>query len=209
MKRAYFCHFRDSFLLTFSQILRLAHAFGEWRRLRRKKTQKWVLQQAIRCHDDSRLRHLPALKTWFYPNTKFLVCRFDYLIIKNENNQEFGEYCGYQFPGSSVIVTGRFVKLFFHSDGFVNKKGYNLSFTAVPLGKYSKHDMMASMPNISSMYTVAQYILPFQPLWYRRIVPRVNRMWNKTQNKRNICPGFSVHSQRRRNLVTFEIKMRP
>ena len=42
--------------------------------------------------------------------------RFDYLSIKNENNQDFGKYCGV-ISGQSVLSTGDYVKISFHSDG--------------------------------------------------------------------------------------------
>ena len=65
-----------------------------------------------------------------------LVYRFDYLSI--ENNQDFGKYCGVR-SGESVIVTGRYVNISFHSDGSDIRRGYNVSFSAVlPVGEYSE-----------------------------------------------------------------------
>ena len=70
--------------------------------------------------------------------------RSDYLSIKNENNQDFGKYCGVR-SGKSVIVTGRYVNISFHSDDSVDRRGYNISFSAVPqVGKYSEHEIICS-----------------------------------------------------------------
>ena len=66
---------------------------------------------------------------------RFLGNRYDYLRIVNDNNQAFGKYCGFYSPGFTVTVTGQYVNISFHSDGSVNKRGYNISFSDVPLGK--------------------------------------------------------------------------
>ncbi|CAH3178723.1 unnamed protein product [Porites lobata] len=52
---------------------------------------------------------------------------FDYLTIKNENNQSFGRYTGGQ-SGQIVDVTGRYAVLSFHSDGSVGYRGFLLRF---------------------------------------------------------------------------------
>ena len=65
--------------------------------------------------------------------------RYDYLSIKNEDNQDFGKYCGV-LSGQSVKVAGDYVNISFHSDDSVNRRGYNMSFSTVPqVGKYSEH----------------------------------------------------------------------
>lgn len=71
----------------------------------------------------------------------FHVHSYDYLRIKNDNNQTIGTYCGYR-SGHVVIVTGNVVKILFHSDSSVSRMGYNLSFSDVPLGKYNKHEIL-------------------------------------------------------------------
>jgi len=62
--------------------------------------------------------------------------RNDYLRITNENNKEFGVICGEQ-SGASIIVTGDYAQLRFHSDSVVQMKGFLISFSAIPnSGKY-------------------------------------------------------------------------
>ena len=51
--------------------------------------------------------------------------------ITNENGEPFGVICGWRYD-TDIIVTGDFVWLIFHSDYEVQKKGFNISFTAVP-----------------------------------------------------------------------------
>ena len=59
------------------------------------------------------------------------ILRYDYLKITNENDEIFGVICGEQ-RGQNVIVIGNYVQLIFHSDSEVQKKGFLISFTAVP-----------------------------------------------------------------------------
>ena len=68
------------------------------------------------------------------------ILRYDYLKITNENDEIFGVVCGEQ-PGENVVVIGNYVQLIFHSDSEVQKKGFLISFTAVPRsGEYNKGD---------------------------------------------------------------------
>ena len=64
--------------------------------------------------------------------------RYDYLMIKNEKDETFGVYCGFE-TGKQVVVTGDYVVLEFHADGSIQVKGFLLIFTAVSGGKYHKH----------------------------------------------------------------------
>ena len=83
-----------------------------------------------------------------------LVYRWgDYLSITNEDNQDFSKYCGGVSSGKIVKVTGRYVSISFHSNGWINWKGYNLSFSAVPLGKYCEHVILFSNSSPSKWYT--------------------------------------------------------
>ena len=59
------------------------------------------------------------------------ILRFDYLKVTNENDKIFGVICGEQ-RGENVIVIGNYVQLIFHTDSEVQKKGFLISFTAVP-----------------------------------------------------------------------------
>ena len=54
--------------------------------------------------------------------------------ISNEQNQTFGSFCGYK-SNQSLIVTGQYAVLTFHSDGSVNDDGYKLFFSYVSQGK--------------------------------------------------------------------------
>ena len=62
----------------------------------------------------------------------FCSQRGDYLKITNEKNQEFGVYCG-QETGRTVLVTGKYALLKFHSDGDFQNRGFVL-YCAVPQG---------------------------------------------------------------------------
>ena len=81
----------------------------------------------------------------YHEHKHVLVYRYDSLSIRNENNKPFGRYCGVR-SGQTVIVTGHYVKISFHSDDSVSRKGYNLSFSAIadiPVsGKYGGHEII-------------------------------------------------------------------
>ena len=47
---------------------------------------------------------------------------------------EFGVYCGNK-TGENVLVTGDQVRIIFHSDYDIQRRGYLLVFTLVPKGK--------------------------------------------------------------------------
>ncbi|XP_015769320.1 PREDICTED: serine-rich adhesin for platelets-like isoform X1 [Acropora digitifera] len=55
-------------------------------------------------------------------------CRHDYLRIADGSNNTIGTYCGNQ-TGKSVRVVGSVALLTFHSDGSVQKRGFELSFS--------------------------------------------------------------------------------
>ena len=56
------------------------------------------------------------------------VHRNDYLRIADGSNNAIGTYCGNQ-TGKSVRVVGSVALLTFHSDGSVQKRGFELSFS--------------------------------------------------------------------------------
>ena len=64
-----------------------------------------------------------------------LLCSRDYLEITNEKNQVFGKYCGNK-TGENVVVTGDLVRIIFHSDNDIQRRGYLLVFTQVSEGKW-------------------------------------------------------------------------
>ena len=53
--------------------------------------------------------------------------------ITNENGQEFGKYCG-EKTGESVVVTGFYAVLTFHSDYSEQTRGFMLNIAAAPPG---------------------------------------------------------------------------
>ena len=58
------------------------------------------------------------------------VCSRDYLEITNEKNQVFGKYCGHK-TGKTVLVSGQYALIKFHSDSNIQNRGFLMSFTAV------------------------------------------------------------------------------
>ena len=62
----------------------------------------------------------------------FLLDRFDYLrITDGSNNAIIGTYCGNQ-TGKSVRVVSTVAELTFHTDGSVQSRGFELSFSFFP-----------------------------------------------------------------------------
>ncbi len=64
------------------------------------------------------------------------LCRDDYVKITNDKGQSFGMFCR-RWIGKAVLVTGASAVIKFHSDLFLEKRGFQLFFTLVPLGRYS------------------------------------------------------------------------
>ena len=58
----------------------------------------------------------------------FLLDSFDYLRITDGSNNTIGTYCGIQ-TGKSVRVFGTVALLTFHTDGSVQSRGFQLSFS--------------------------------------------------------------------------------
>ena len=75
-------------------------------------------------------------------NNIFLISvlhSYDYLRIANSNNNNtVGTYCGNQ-TGKSVRVVGAVAVLIFHTDGSVQRSGFEISFSFFPisLGEFS------------------------------------------------------------------------
>jgi len=53
------------------------------------------------------------------------------LKITNENNENFGLYCGLK-TGHTVLVTGEYVVMTFHSDYLYERSGFLLFFSSLP-----------------------------------------------------------------------------
>ncbi len=67
----------------------------------------------------------------------FFFYSHDYLNITNKHSDlpTFGMYCGKR-TGHTVAVVGNYSVIRFHSDNDdVQRRGFLISFTAVPLGK--------------------------------------------------------------------------
>ena len=61
----------------------------------------------------------------------FSFHRSDYLRIADGSNNTIGTYCGNQ-TGKSVRVVGSVALLTFHTDGSVQSRGFQLSFSFFP-----------------------------------------------------------------------------
>lgn len=58
----------------------------------------------------------------------------DSFSVTNDKGQTFGTYCG-EWTGKEILVTGDFVLMTFISDEYGQERGFEIYFTAVPLGK--------------------------------------------------------------------------
>ena len=57
--------------------------------------------------------------------------------IADGMDEVFGLYCGNKTAGKSFHVTSDRMKLIFHSDGEIERRGYLLNFTLVSLSSFS------------------------------------------------------------------------
>lgn len=67
---------------------------------------------------------------FFFP----FIFRDDYLKISNDKDQTLGLFCRDR-TGKAVLVTGVSAIIKFRSDFFLEKKGFQLFFTSVPIGR--------------------------------------------------------------------------
>ena len=58
------------------------------------------------------------------------LCSRDYLEITNEKNRVFGKYCGHK-TGKTVLVSGKYALINFHSDSSAQNRGFLIKFSAV------------------------------------------------------------------------------
>ena len=58
------------------------------------------------------------------------LCSREYLQITNEKTRVFGKYCGHM-TGKTVLVSGKYALIEFHSDGRNEGRRFVMSFTAV------------------------------------------------------------------------------
>ena len=58
------------------------------------------------------------------------LCSRDYLQITNEKNRAFGKYCGHM-AGKTVLVSGKYLLIKFHSDSNIQNRGFLMEFSAV------------------------------------------------------------------------------
>ena len=73
---------------------------------------------------------------WCKASFTFL-CSKDFLKIADGKDEIFGLYCGNKTAGKNLHVIGDRVKLIFHSDGEIERRGYLLDFTLVSLSSFS------------------------------------------------------------------------
>ena len=59
-------------------------------------------------------------------------------MISNDNHQTYGKFCG-QRNGESVVVTGHYALISFHSDAIVQRKGFSFKFTY--FGDYNENEL--------------------------------------------------------------------
>ena len=57
-------------------------------------------------------------------------CSRDYVQITNEENQVFGKYCGHM-TGKTVLVSGKYGLIKFHSHSDIQNRGFLMTFSAV------------------------------------------------------------------------------
>lgn len=106
--------------LRYTSCWQVAQQTWNVRLLKRKKTKK------TKNRDFEIWKECFSLHSWT-----------DYLKVTNENNKNFGVYCG-QWTEKVILVTGDLVLMIFHSNVFYNhyeEKGFLISFTAIPPGK--------------------------------------------------------------------------
>ena len=73
----------------------------------------------------------------------FVSHSYDYLRIANANNNTVGIYCGNQ-TGKSVRVVGAVAVLIFHTDGSVQSRGFEISFSFFPISLGEFNDVSAA-----------------------------------------------------------------
>lgn len=73
--------------------------------------------------------------------TRYFLYSYDYLDIFDDNGTFLGAFCG-ERHGTEIIVTGDYAQLIFSTDGIVNRRGFNISFTAFQnFGEYYQYKM--------------------------------------------------------------------
>ena len=69
--------------------------------------------------------------------------RYDYLRIMDGNSNTIVTYCGNQ-TGKSVRVVGTMAVLIFHTDGSVQRSGFEISFSFFPISLGEFNDVSAA-----------------------------------------------------------------
>ncbi|KAJ7382747.1 hypothetical protein OS493_033032 [Desmophyllum pertusum] len=126
------------------------------------------------------------------PDTFHYSCSYDYLTITNNTNHVFGKYCGEQ-TGQTLLVSGQYVDITFHTDNNLSKRGFVLVFTAVPLEREWSYELIFS--GESSDYILLPRITDlkdFTACW-----------WLKTEPPTNWSTVFSLHNYKNESVVSF------
>ena len=64
----------------------------------------------------------------------------DYLLVTTGTNKKVGKFCGGRAAGENVWVTGNYTVITFHSDDFIQRRGFLIRFVAViKPGKWESH----------------------------------------------------------------------
>ena len=118
--------------------------------MKQNKSRKQTLESA---HYGLEIREITRVQSWWDlqklpgPVGKVLIKQvfsertdlsfapsYDYMKIVNDENHDYGVYCG-EKTGQTVLVTGNYAVIIFHSDEVDQKRGFLLHFTAVPISK--------------------------------------------------------------------------
>ena len=65
------------------------------------------------------------------------TCSYDYLNITNDKHSTVAVYCGGK-TGRTVLLTGEYVTITFHTDYIIERRGFWIHFNAVAQGKCSR-----------------------------------------------------------------------
>ena len=88
--------------------------------------------------------------------------RWDYLRVTDDSSNTIGTYCGNQ-TSKSVRVVGTVALLTFHTDGSVQSRGFELSFSFFPIspGEFNTHLSSAFFALMYSCYSTQSAVTGF------------------------------------------------
>jgi len=86
-------------------------------------------------------------QAFYIPYGSFGYCWGDYLVIRNENGEDFGRYCGFR-PGTTALLNGTIVVLTFHSDSTNNGGRFRLVFTPIYRNEENRYPNEQACPQL-------------------------------------------------------------